>query len=163
MNNCILNRILHPEEFFKSCWIRPEDLKYYSDLGIDNFKISGRSKSPEWTKNCLLSYINGGYDGNIMEIFGTTPPNFSSSKYLFYIDNKSLQPFMDHHPMNCYDNNCHECGYCEETAINLIKSGKFMLNKDCGEYKIVNGHIVCEPGNYTQNLMRAADCIECLN
>lgn len=156
MNNCILKRILHPEEFLKSCWIRPEDIKFYCDLGIDNYKISGRSKSPQWTKKCLTSYIKGHYDGNVMEIFGTTPPGFdNNSDPLIYIDNKALQPFIDNHPMDCYDRDCQDCGYCEKTVFKLIESGQLILNKNCGNYTIVNGHIVCELGPYIKRLMKS--------
>lgn len=154
MNNCILKRILYPEEFLKSCWIRPEDINFYCGLGIDNFKISGRSKSSQWTKRSLSAYINGYYDGNIMEVFGTTPPGFNNNEPLLFLDNKSLQAFINHHPMNCYDSDCQECGYCETTAIELIKSGQLVLNKKCGEYKVIEGHVVCDPGPYTQKLMR---------
>ncbi|QNU66236.1 U32 family peptidase [Ruminiclostridium herbifermentans] len=161
MNNCILKRILHPEEFLKACWVRPEDINYYCKLGISNFKISGRSKNPQWTKKCLLSYISGNYDGNIMEILGTTPPNFENNcEHLFSIDNKSLQYFFDHHPMNCYDKSCQECGYCEEMAIKLFETGKFTLNKICGEYQVIGGHLICEPGPYTKKLMKSVELQE---
>ena len=43
--SCTKKRLEHPEEFIKSPWIRPEDTATYESIGIDKFKISGRTKS----------------------------------------------------------------------------------------------------------------------
>jgi len=158
MNNCILTRILNPEEFLKACWIRPEDIAYYRNLGITNFKISGRSKSPQWTKRCLSAYIKGSYDGNVMELFGTTPPKFEdNSEHLFSIDNKALQLYFDNHPMNCDERSCKECGYCKESVVRLFKSGGLTLNKICGDYEIAEDRLCCKPGPYTRKLMKLVE------
>ena len=155
MNNCTFLRIMNPEEIFKASWIRPENLEYYKKLGIRNFKISGRSKTPEWTRRCLQAYINRYYSGNIMDILGTTPPNFENNcEHLFSIDNRELDDFFNNHPLNCNRLNCKECGYCKETALNLFNKGAFKLNKILGEYSVINDKFSCLPGDYTKTLYK---------
>ncbi len=154
MNNCTVQRIMYPEEIFKTCWIRPENLDDYIELGITNFKISGRSKTPEWTKQCLEAYIRRKYEGNLLDILGTTPPRYEeNSEHLFFIENQALDEFIDNHPMNCYDLDCSVCEYCKKTAINLFEKGQFKINKICGEYEVKNGSLQCKPASYTDELI----------
>lgn len=156
MNNCTVRRIINPEEIFKACWIRPEDLDQYINLGLKNFKISGRDKSPEWTEKCLTAYFARKYSGNLMDILGTTPPDFESrAEHLYYIDNDSLDNFLAKHPKDCYDLSCDSCNYCLEAAINLYSDGRFRINPICGTYQIKDGKFICEPGPYTEGLLKS--------
>ncbi|MEO3944643.1 peptidase U32 family protein [Gorillibacterium sp. CAU 1737] len=52
---CTEHLVKNPVEVIKAPWIRPEDLHYYEKIGIDNFKITERSK----TTDALLEIVNG--------------------------------------------------------------------------------------------------------
>lgn len=153
MNQCTLQRIFHPEEFLKACWIRPEDIHFYEELGINHFKISGRSKDIKWTKRCIKAYIDRKYDGNLMDILGTTPPTYeNNSEHLVYLDNSSLTDFLRNHPKECYAFDCTECGYCLNQTISLFERKKMWLNPIFGECTVIDGKLKIIPGSYAKSL-----------
>jgi collagenase-like PrtC family protease len=74
-----------PELFFKSPFVRPEDLKHYNSL-IDEFKIVTRSQQTDKVELILKAYIDQKYDGNLLDLIDSEYP-----KTVFnYIDNKKL-------------------------------------------------------------------------
>lgn len=153
MNRCSLQRIYHPEEFLKACWIRPEDLHFYERLGINHFKISGRSKDINWTKRCIKAYVDRKYDGNLMDILGTTPPTFENNlEHLIYLDNASLTDFLQNHPKECYSLDCTKCGYCADQSVRLFEQKKLWINPICGEYTVTDGKFNITPGSYAKSL-----------
>jgi collagenase-like PrtC family protease len=104
---CLELRIENPEQIMKSPWIRPEDLKLYSDI-TDVYKIGGRTHFVEWILNCVNAYSNESYDGNLMDLLDCT----KDLKDLFYIPNKSLDGILEKQWMNC-KKVCGKCGYCK--------------------------------------------------
>lgn len=112
-HNCMLKRAESPENFLKLCWIRPEDLKYYSDIGVNYYKIQGRHTVMKGDPvRAMEAYFRQSYDGDLidlMELFG--------SPYAFKIklDNKKLEgyikPFYEI-PGFCR-RECQSCKYCE--------------------------------------------------
>ena len=65
---CTRRRLLHPELFLMSRWIRPEDLQQYEDMGFDEFKIIDRSRSTAWLLRATKANANRSYDGNLLDI-----------------------------------------------------------------------------------------------
>jgi len=65
---CTRRRLLHPELFLMSRWIRPEDLQRYEAMGFDEFKIIDRSRSTPWLLRATKAYADRGYDGNLLDI-----------------------------------------------------------------------------------------------
>lgn len=65
---CTIERYSDLSQFIKSRWIRPEDIEVYEDVGIDSFKISGRSMSTEWILNAAQAYSSRQYMGNLCDI-----------------------------------------------------------------------------------------------
>ncbi|EPR13011.1 U32 family peptidase [Ruminiclostridium papyrosolvens] len=122
---CILRCHEDNSNFIKTAWIRPEDLKYYSEVGINYFKIQGRQVvavgDPVRT---VESYFKESFDGNLMDLLRVfSPTNLFNIK----IDNKKLEgylkPFFD--IPNFCKNNCPECNYCNsflEKSINVDKA-----------------------------------------
>lgn len=156
MNNCTLSRLFNPVELFKACWVRPEDLAVYTELGLQNFKISGRTKPFEWTKKCLSAYFAGEHSGNLWEILGTCPPDYEeNAENLFYIENSALENFLDDHPKECLDLDCKECRYCHNTAIRLFREGNFRIHPICGSYDIVDDQFLCNLGPYTEKIFKS--------
>ncbi|MDO8489460.1 MAG: hypothetical protein Q7S42_05060, partial [Candidatus Omnitrophota bacterium] len=74
--NCKLQRLLEPMEFIRAGWIRPEDISYYKDIGIDSIKLVDRTRDMDTILLIANAYTQGHYDGNLMDLF----PNLSSSK-----------------------------------------------------------------------------------
>ena len=65
---CTRRRLVQPELFLTSRWIRPEDLPMYEALGIEEFKIIDRSRSTAWLLRATKAYASRRYDGNLLDI-----------------------------------------------------------------------------------------------
>lgn len=104
------------ENLIRLNWIRPEDLHYYSDIGINYFKLQGRSNVIDGDPaKAVTHYIEEYYDGDLislLELFSEGRP-FSFTGTV--IDNRRLDGFLDRfvkEPDFC-NKICSECGYCE--------------------------------------------------
>lgn len=108
-----------PENYMKLNWIRPEDIHYYYDIGIEHFKIQGRtnvySGDPSRT---VVHYIEEHYDGDLISLLEL----FSTARLLTIadckIDNSKLDGFFKKFisdPGFC-TKICSECGYCKGFA-----------------------------------------------
>ena len=65
---CTRQRLLHPELFLMSRWIRPEDLHAYEAMGFNEFKIIDRSRSTPWLLRAAKAYAERHYNGNLLDI-----------------------------------------------------------------------------------------------
>jgi collagenase-like PrtC family protease len=65
---CTRRRLLHPELFLMSRWIRPEDLHIYEAMGFNEFKIIDRSRSTPWLLRATRAYADRRYTGNLLDI-----------------------------------------------------------------------------------------------
>jgi collagenase-like PrtC family protease len=65
---CTQRRLLHPELFLMSRWIRPEDIAVYEALGYDEFKIIDRSRSTSWLLRSARAYAARRYEGNLLDV-----------------------------------------------------------------------------------------------
>ncbi len=111
-HRCIMKVLESPENILKMCWIRPEDLKYYTSIGIHYFKIQGRQavKNGDALRT-LEVYMQERFDGNLLKLLDMFMPNNS---FLPYIDNRKLDGFVDVYYKNrdfC-KNECTKCHYC---------------------------------------------------
>ncbi len=90
-NFCANKRSANPINFLNSCFIRPEDIKFYEKIGIDIIKLSGREASSDYLRLIAKAYMRRYYGENIMDLFlkqwwpDNEPP---------YVDNKLLDGFL---------------------------------------------------------------------
>ncbi len=70
---CILNcrylRLKDPANFIRADWIRPEDVRFYEEAGIDSLKIVDRSADTGSLCRAVEAYTNRSYKGNLMDLF----------------------------------------------------------------------------------------------
>ncbi len=109
---CTSEKMKDPIEFIKSPWIRPEDVEKYEDIGIHNFKISGREKKTEWIVQRVKIYADRCYDGNLLDFLN--PIFYGYPKYSpeIYIDNKKLEGFIDFFLEGRCEGDCPSCSHC---------------------------------------------------
>lgn len=120
MNLCTNSRNKDISNWLRLKWIRPEDLKYYNDIGINHFKITGRTGSSEYLQKVLNAYMAENFDGNLIELWkpleSINPDIKEAEVKNFYIDNKKLNGFIDiwaKGKRNCDYQICGEtCNYC---------------------------------------------------
>lgn len=139
-HRCIEKRMEEPENFLRMGWIRPEDIHYYTNIGISRFKIQGRQAVSRGNiYKTLEAYFSQNYSGNLLELLDVFAP---TNTFMPYIENKVLddylKPFVSN-PNHC-NNDCNECGYCSayvskylnREAINGLctKGMDFYSNRD---------------------------------
>ncbi|MCK9431355.1 MAG: U32 family peptidase [Candidatus Omnitrophica bacterium] len=138
--SCRYRQIMDPVEFIRSPWIRPEDVGYYEDIGIDSLKLIDRGMSTSWISLILKAYLKRKYEGNLIDLFPSPLKTirfnkfspFYLSRYFFfpgfvnvfrllklrgllkepdiYIDNRKLDNFLDFFMKN--DCNLRGCRDC---------------------------------------------------
>lgn len=65
---CQYKELQSPEEYIKSPWIRPEDLKLYKEIGIEHLKITERDFPTEILLNRVKAYSTESYNGNLLDL-----------------------------------------------------------------------------------------------
>jgi collagenase-like PrtC family protease len=99
----------------KSGWVRPEDVSEYESMGIDIFKIAGRTDPINWILNVMRAYKGRSFDGNLLDILDVT----RELRDLFYISNKKLDGAIEKWK-EC-QKECYKCKFCESLAKEIIK------------------------------------------
>lgn len=115
-HKCMMRRASGLHNYMNLNWIRPEDIKYYTQIGINRFKIQGRQTVVQGNPvKVMESYMKESYDGNLMELLDMFNP---SNSFQVYIDNKKLDGFIDAYVKNSKfcKNDCQKCGYCMKYA-----------------------------------------------
>lgn len=132
--HCHLDSISDPAQLIKARWVRPEDIPIYEEMGIDFFKVGGRSMSTEWIVNTARVYSSFDYDGNLHALLNNFTPNTrGATSYLskdqlatiaspprIYIDNKALGNFLNHFKKQDCLSGCATCNYCQEIAKKVV-------------------------------------------
>ena len=122
---CNLRKLKHPEVMIKARGpVRPEDLTYYAQAGIDFAKIVGREVFFDNLSETARAYLSGEFDGNLFDLL----PRREGTRQAFSIQNKDLAGFLDYFRQgkNPCSRGCFDCGYCDEYAerIELQVSGE---------------------------------------
>lgn len=67
--SCRYKKAMDIAEFIRSGWIRPEDIHYYEEIGIDKIKLVDRTMPTSKIISIVDAYINRYYEGNLFELF----------------------------------------------------------------------------------------------
>lgn len=128
MNLCMASRDMNPSNWLKLRFIRPEDIKFYNDIGITNFKITGRTGSSEYIIRTLSAYLNESFEGNLINLWKPLESILDESKEsnaTHSIPNKSLDGFIDiwvKDKKQCDLEVCGQtCNYCERFYKKVIE------------------------------------------
>ena len=127
MSYCMSARSSTPEAWLRMRWIRPEDQKIYREkVGVNYWKVSGRTGSLEYMKFVLEAYMSETYDGNLLGLWKPLSSIYDGktelkSKTDIDIPNKKLDGFinkwMDGNGWECENHECgYSCRYCEQFA-----------------------------------------------
>lgn len=70
MGNCMRERITNPVEWLRARFVLPQWVDWYHErLGIDSFKISGRTHPTKYILWVTEQYLKGHYGGNLLELW----------------------------------------------------------------------------------------------
>lgn len=98
----------------QNSWIRPEDLHNYEEL-FDYVKLATRVN--QRPLNTLRAYISGEFYGNTLSLL---EPNHSKVLGNQYISNSEFPKDFFKYTSTC-NKKCHECNYCENVLLNVLK------------------------------------------
>ncbi len=163
--SCRLRHFTRPEEFIRSCWIRPEDTAWYEQAGITSLKLIDRGMSTLALTRVFTAYMERRYDGNLMDLFRTpskasrdTANSFFSFSRFFRpfsanlfklargrslvsdadvrIDNRQLDGFIEHFlTHSCADTSCESCGHCAAFARKAVTADTRQTAAQYASYK----------------------------
>lgn len=144
-HRCMLQRYSKISNILKISWIRPEDLVYYTNIGIKYFKIAGRDLVLKGDPiKTLKAYFDETFDGDIMDLINMF---CKVNSFNIPVDNKSLdnyiKPFYEN--KNFCTGVCKNCNHCEEfsrKAINYDQAENIKKSADefytqCDQYNIL--------------------------
>jgi collagenase-like PrtC family protease len=140
---CTLDRLCDISQIIKCRWVRPEDIHLYEEIGMDVFKISGRSMPAERILHTATAYSSRHYQGNLYDILNVITPkigfidsalsgvqnNSIGALPKFHIDNQGLEGFMDFfRKQNCLSG-CSQCNYCQRIASKVVQFDRDEVNE----------------------------------
>lgn len=119
-HRCVLQRNSKISNMLRMCFVRPEDLKYYTDIGIRYFKLQGRHLVLKGDAvKTVKAYMDEDFDGDLMDLAYLF---HSQNSFRIALDNKKLEGFIK--PFIEIDGfckrDCEQCGYCEKFAERII-------------------------------------------
>jgi collagenase-like PrtC family protease len=144
-NRCIHQISNDIRNSLKLNWVRPEDLKFYRNIGVNYFKIQGRQSVHKGDPvKTLKHYFDEEYNGNLIDLFTLFRKDNNYQSYLPYINNKSLNGFLEAFLNKDFcKENCYSCDYCLKYAkksINIAQTED--LNREIQEHhKISDSYI----------------------
>ena len=113
-HRCMMNRCKHVNNLLKMSWIRPEDMKYYEEIGIKYYKLQGRQAVMNGDPvRAAEAYLSKSFEGNLMDLLDMFAP---TNSFQVYIDNKKIDNFLEPFRKipNFCKNDCTSCNYCDE-------------------------------------------------
>ncbi len=127
---CNQRMINDPSIYIKNSWIRPEDIKFYYDIGIKYFKLHGRDMIMNANPcKAVEYYFKESFNGNLWELIMLF---VSGNAPTVKIDNKKLDgfinPFLQNE--NFCRNLCNECYYCDGYVKKAIDKGNLNVIKN---------------------------------
>ena len=84
MLNCFRQKLARPDEMIRSPWIRPEDLPHYEEIGIDYFKIAGRSRDTQYIMTTTQAYKEKSYSGNLLDLLEVVSKKISAPEHFLF-------------------------------------------------------------------------------
>lgn len=122
-HRCAMRLCNDLSNFMRLCWIRPEDLHHYDQIGIHFYKLHGRELVLRGNPiRTVESYFREHYDGNLMELLDLFSERY---KFKFYIENRELDGYIDKFVQSDFcTHNCSRCHYCDQFAERAINREK---------------------------------------
>ncbi len=153
--HCALESLTDKSQLIKARWIRPEDIHIYQEMGIDFFKIGGRAMSTRWIVNATKAYASLSYPGNLYDILSALTSKLRSSESNLpstqtsaiasppkvYIDNQSLDGFIDFFKKQDCLSGCSNCNYCQEIADKVVRVDRDEADKYMSVLKNLLGEL----------------------
>lgn len=127
---CSFTREASPVSWLKANAIYPHDLYYYTDLGFNKFKLSGRTLPTEFILKTVEAYLSFGevQDDNLLRLWGDVKFTHTNDKMQMSETKISLKKlknidFLKHFynsKDSCASKLCSKCVYCHKIYTRLF-------------------------------------------
>lgn len=124
MKYCIFARKVDISSWLKLRWVRPEDIYRYEEIGIRNFKITGRTGTTEYIVTMAEAYLSRSWEGSLLQLWKPLETIFNGKAELdqehnVNIPNKTLNKFVGKwfsgEGFRCEEELCGTtCRYCHD-------------------------------------------------
>jgi collagenase-like PrtC family protease len=122
--NCSWKTFNEPSEFLRITWIRPEDTRYYENIGINSLKLLDRISPTSQLLSVMGAFAKREFKGNLIELLYPKIRSYHIHKHV-YIDNSKLNDFIrGFSSRNCRLIACSDCDYCNKIAAKVVKIDK---------------------------------------
>jgi collagenase-like PrtC family protease len=128
MNYCMAGRAIEPYSWLRSRFILPQWLKYYKDIGITHFKVTGRTGSTGYIKKIVGYYMAEKFDGNLLELWKPLESIYSGKKNSD-ADNTFIKTNLSCKKLD--DNAFFEHWKTWRTQKDILKAGNSLGEFDC--------------------------------
>ncbi|AHY25008.1 peptidase [Pectobacterium bacteriophage PM2] len=139
MQHCIKARDTDPFNWLRTRFVRPQDLSLYRDIGITQFKVSGRTGSTEYIIKVLEAYSSEKFEGNLLELWKPLETIYNNESDATYahtvnIETSLLDGFLKkrwfkHPDFDCANEICgNTCTYCERYYKRQLSKNDIPLN-----------------------------------
>lgn len=134
---CNSQKLVDPYQLLLANFILPHEVAYYEELGVDYFKVTGRSKPLGWLQEVVNAYLQREYQGNMLRL-AAIDPQLEAEQWI-YVDSCGLQDFLANFPKS--GNSEEEVEYCKAQITELYKNGGFYVKSDVVEYSCEKGYL----------------------
>jgi collagenase-like PrtC family protease len=119
-HRCVMQRNAKVSNLLRMCFIRPEDIKYYTEIGIRYFKLQGRQQVLKGDAvKTVKAYMDESFEGDLMDLMYLF---YSQNSFRIDCPNKKLDGFIK--PFVSVEGFCHrdcdQCKYCDKFAERII-------------------------------------------
>lgn len=147
---CSQIKLSQPWQMIRAGWIRPEDLSYYAQSGIDRIKLVDRAMQTEDILRIVEAYTNEKYDGNLLDLFPAPGRNITVStnnlwhKFKYFIHPAKINIFKLYQGRTLFEKNQI---YLDNNKLNGFI--QFFLEGKCGFNN-------CDQCGYCHNIAKDA-------
>jgi len=149
---CTCEKARDGAQMLKSPWIRPEDLRVYEQIGIDEFKLGGREMDRAWVERVARAYAARRYDGDLNDLILGFDHLEPYGRLPLRISNRALDGFVDFFAKkhDCRMG-CRDCRYCDDYAGEHLRTeegrdafvgrvGRAIARFEGGAFRTVSGN-----------------------
>ena len=168
--SCTYLKLSNPTELIRADWIRPEDLHYYKDIGIDRIKLADRGMPTERISIIVEAYSKGYYNGNLLDLLaGFSKKGFLEKPEILRGLKYFLRPFSANVFRLLKTKDLHSCigVYIDNRALDgfiehfLKQSCRLISCQDCGYCGDIARQVVkIDQENYEKALMKYRDVLD---
>ncbi|MDD5281760.1 MAG: U32 family peptidase [Candidatus Omnitrophica bacterium] len=106
-------------EIISAQWIRPEDIHYYEEIGIDSLQLLDSGIGSKDILRIIDAYSKRLYPGNLAELI---PVFLRHTPERIFINNSALDKFIGYFVEGKCLGLCDECAYCKNVVNKLVSA-----------------------------------------